>query len=80
MVDTTNSILLPVLFSLGLLLTLRVGSWILRIRRLKRSILVIAVLVPPSSIFRIFFLNRWQTFHRDWHNHSGRKILQTARL
>jgi hypothetical protein len=33
-----------------------------------------AVLFPNTSLVRLLWPQKWQTFHRDWHMRYGRKI------
>ena len=66
----------PGLLAVALLLAghllFRVVAWVHRIRRFRKSMPVVPVLFPETSIFRILWPQRWQTWHRDWHMRQGR--------
>lgn len=54
----------------------RVIRWGARIRRIGRSMSVVPVLLPDTSMARFLFPKKWQVFHLDWHHQGGRRIYQ----
>jgi cytochrome P450 len=71
-----RTFLFVTLFSILLSLLFRIVGWLNRIRSLQRSIPVIPVLFPHTSLFRFLIPKKWQTFHIDWHIQHGRIIYQ----
>jgi hypothetical protein len=54
-------ILLPFVY-----LVYRVVEWRRRIARFRLTMHVIPILVPPWSVWRMFWPRKWQTYHLDW--------------
>jgi len=54
--------------------TVRTVKWLLRVRRTRNFMPAEAVLFPNTSILRMLWPQKWQTFHRDWHMRYGREI------
>jgi hypothetical protein len=69
-----RTFLFTALFSTASSLVFRIIRWISRIRSLRRSMPVIPVLFPDTSLFRFLLPKKWQTFHIDWHVQHGRII------
>ena len=50
----------------------RIFQWRLRISRIRRTMPVIPVLVPPYSLVRLLWPERYQTYHGNWQFHGRR--------
>ena len=73
MISSGSSLLTVALVVAGYV-AFRVMDWLQRIREFRKSMPVVPVLFPETSMFRIVWPQRWQTWHRDWHMHQGREL------